>query len=118
MKPGMKRDCLDFLQDIVEAMTGAVSFVEGMEFADFIRDKKTAYATIKALEIIGEAVAHIPDSLKTDYPQVPWKEISAMRNKLIHEYFGSSMSIVWNTVKSDIPALLPLFEDILKNRSR
>jgi uncharacterized protein with HEPN domain len=115
----MKRDYIDFLQDNVDAVTNAVSFVKGLEeYEGFVRDKKTAYAAIKALEIIGEAVAHIPDSLKKDYPQVPQKEISGMRNnKLIHEYFGSSLPIVWNTVKRDIPALLPPFTDILKTRA-
>jgi len=111
----MKKEFLDYVEDIVEAMDDAVRFVEGVEYDDFVKDRKTVYAVTRAIEIIGEAVKKIPDTVKNRYPKVPWKRMAGMRDKLIHEYFGVDLRRVWNTVKKDIPNLKPLFEKILKD---
>jgi len=111
----MKKELLDYVEDIVEAMDDAVRFVEGVEYDDFVKDRKTVYAVTRAIEIIGEAVKKIPDTVKNRYPKVPWKRMAGMRDKLIHEYFGVDLRRVWNTVKKDIPNLKPLFEKILKD---
>lgn len=86
-----------------------------MDFGEFLRDKKTAYAVIRAIEVIGEACKKIPKSLRQRYPEIPWREMAGMRDKVIHEYFGVSLERVWETVKRDIPSLKPLFEQILKD---
>lgn len=109
----MKREYLDYVEDILNAMNDAVAFTEGMDYAEFMKNKKTAYAVVRALEIIGEAVKKIPKSVKTHHPEVPWKEMAGMRDKLIHEYFGVSFKVVWETVKRDIPTLKPHFDKIL-----
>lgn len=70
---------------------------------------------VRALEIIGEAVKKIPDSIRIHYPQVPWREMTAMRNKLIHEYFGVKPRSVWETVKEELPVLKPIFDQITKD---
>ena len=106
---------MDYVDDVVEAMDDAERFVEGMEYRDFVKDKKTAYAVTRAVEVIGEAVKNIPDSVKKRYPRIPWKKMAGMRDKLIHEYFGVDLRRVWNTVKKDIPELKPMFEKILKD---
>jgi len=111
----MKEEFLDYVEDVVEAMDDAMRFVEGMEYDDFVKDKKTAYAVTRAVEIIGEAVKKIPERVKKRYPKIPWKRMAGMRDKLIHEYFGVDLRRVWNTVKKDIPNLKPLFEKILKD---
>lgn len=111
----MKKEFLDYVEDIVEAMDDAVRFVEGVEYDDFVKDRKTVYAVTRAIEIIGEAVKKIPDTVKNRYPKVPWKRMAGMRDKLIHEYFGVDLRRVWNTVEKDIPNLKPLFEKILKD---
>jgi len=111
----MKEEFLDYVDDVVEAMDDAERFVEGMEYRDFVKDKKTAYAVTRAVEVIGEAVKNIPDSVKKRYPRIPWKKMAGMRDKLIHEYFGVDLRRVWNTVKKDIPELKPMFEKILKD---
>jgi len=111
----MKKEFLDYVEDVVEAMDDAVRFVEGVEYDDFVKDRKTVYAVTRAIEIIGEAVKKIPDTVKNRYPKVPWKRMAGMRDKLIHEYFGVDLRRVWNTVKKDIPNLKPLFEKILKD---
>ena len=111
----MKEEFLDYIEDIIGAMNDALSFVKDMEYDVFLRDKKTIYAVNRALEIIGEATKNIPASVKNRYPQIPWKKIAGMRDKVIHEYFGVDLKRVWSTVKQDIPDLKPLFEKILSD---
>jgi uncharacterized protein with HEPN domain len=111
----MKDEFLDYVEDIIEAMDDAVSFTENMKYEEFVEDRKTVYAVIRAIEIIGEAVKRIPDSVKSRYQQIPWRDMAGMRDKLIHEYFGVDSRAVWDTVKKDIPNLKPLFDRILKD---
>ena len=111
----MKREFLDYIEDIIEATGNALKFIEGMEYEDFQKDAKTVYAVVRALEIVGEAVKKIPDEVKNKYPKLPWRDIAGMRDKLIHEYFGVKLKVVWVTLKEDIPTLRPEFEKILKD---
>ena len=111
----MKKEFLDYVEDIIEAMDDAMRFVEGLEYDDFAKDRKTVYAVTRAIEIIGEAVKKIPARVKKRYPKIPWKRMAGMRDKLIHEYFGVDLRRVWNTVEKDVPNLKPLFEKILKD---
>ena len=111
----MKEEFLDYIEDIIEAMSDAMSFVEGMKYDDFIKDRKTIYAVVRAIEIIGEAVKKIPESVRDSYPDIPWRDMAGMRDKLIHEYFGVNLRAVWDTVKNDIPSLKPSFDKILRD---
>jgi len=111
----MKKEFLDYVEDIIEATEDAISFVKEMEYDDFAKDRKTVYAVVRALEIIGEAVKKVPLRVRNRYPRIPWKEIAGMRDKLIHEYFGVDLKRVWKTVKEDVPNLKPLFEEILRD---
>lgn len=111
----MKKEFLDYLEDIVEAMNNAMKFVEDMEFDDFVKDSRTNYAAVRALEIVGEAAKKIPDRVKARYPDIPWRDMAGMRDKLIHEYFGVNLRVVWDTVRRDIPKLKPLFDKMMKD---
>ena len=111
----MKEEFLDYVEDIIDAMNDAMSFVEGMKYEDVVKDRKTIYAVVRALEIIGEAVKRIPDLVRNRYPQIPWKDMAGMRDKLIHVYFGVDIRRVWKTVEEDLLDLKPLFEKILKD---
>ncbi len=102
----MKRDYLDSIDDMLAAIEKAESFCSGISFKAFAKDEKTVYAVIRALEIIGEAAKRVPTGLRTKYPDIPWRDITGMRNKLIHEYFGVDLQTVWTTVREDLPALL------------
>lgn len=114
----MSREFLDYVEDIINAMSKTEEFTQGMDYDRFVKDDKTVFAVTRALEIIGEAVKKIPSDVKERYTDTPWKEIAGMRDKLIHEYFGADQSTIWDTVKKDIPALKPVFERILKDFSR
>ncbi|AHL22815.1 HepT-like ribonuclease domain-containing protein [Thermococcus nautili] len=109
----MKRTHEDYLNDIVEAITLIEEFTEGMSFEEFRLDKKTQFAVIRALEVIGEASKAIPPEFKELHPEVPWREMARMRDKLIHAYFGVDLRVVWRTIKEDIPRLREIFKGLL-----
>ena len=69
---------------------------------------------MRSLEVVGEAVKNLSDEFRKKYPEIPWKEIAGMRDKLIHEYFGVNYRIVWKTVQQEIPKLKKQVEEIMK----
>jgi len=109
----MKRNITIYLQDILENMEKAENFIGESSYEDFIKDEKTCYAVQRCLEIIGEAAKKIPDEIRKKYPDIPWKAMAGMRDKIIHFYFGVDPQKVWLVVKKDIPQLRPLLEQIL-----
>jgi uncharacterized protein with HEPN domain len=109
-----QRDFTEFLQDILDAIDDVEGFIKGMEFDEFSGDKKTIYAVMKALEIVGEATKNLPDTLKNEYPDVPWKFMAGIRDKVVHGYFVVDLPIIWSTAKKDLPSLKPSIEEILE----
>jgi uncharacterized protein with HEPN domain len=93
----------DYVQDIYDAMEAAEEFVSNWTFEEFTGDRKTQFAVIRALEIIGEATKNIPYETREKYPSVPWKDLAGIRDKLIHSYFGVNLEVVWLSVKEGIP---------------
>jgi uncharacterized protein with HEPN domain len=90
----VEREYRDFIIDMIEAADMVASFIQGMTKEQFLADKKTQFAVVRALEIIGEAAKKVPDSIRSRYPDLPWREISGMRDKLIHDYFGVNNEVV------------------------
>lgn len=107
------REYRDYLQDILEAIQDIADFTKDMSFEAFAGDKKTINAVIRSIEVIGEAAGKIPKTLRNRYPDVPWKKIVSMRNKLIHEYFGIDLEILWKVVTEDVPSLRAPIEKML-----
>lgn len=99
----------DYLDHMQQAATDACSFVEGLSKEDFIADKRTQQAVIMSLIIIGEAATKIMD-LHTEFadqhPQVPWRSMRGMRNRIAHGYFDINLDVVWDTVRTALPELL------------
>jgi uncharacterized protein with HEPN domain len=110
----MKRLIRDYLEDIYKEMERAEKFVENLDFSDIMDDDKTLYACIRSLEIIGEAVKRIPDDFRKKYEEVPWKDMSGMRDVLIHDYLGANTDVIWKTIKEDIPKVKPIFKKMLE----
>jgi len=100
----MKRDKV-YLRHILEAISNIEKFMERVSKEDFFSNVEKQYAVLRGLEIIGEATKNLSDKLKTKYPQVPWKETAGMRDKLIHQYFGVDLELVWETIRTDLPEL-------------
>ena len=70
----MTKEFMDYIEDIIKAMNNALTFVKNMDYDDFVKDTRTTYAVIRALEIIGEATKNVPPSIKAEYSQIPWKK--------------------------------------------
>lgn len=107
-----KRDYRDYVDDILDSVNDVDNFVGEMEFKDFKEDKKTINATIRSIEVIGEASQKIPEHLKSKFSGIPWDKMAGMRNKLIHEYFGVDIEILWQTIKEDLQSLKPLIIEV------
>ncbi len=100
-----KRGDRERLMDMLEAMNRAITYTANMSYEDFLKDAKTQDATIRALEILGEASKEVSEQVKVQYPTIPWSSVARQRDKLIHHYFGVNLDIVWETIMSDIPDL-------------
>ena len=94
-----------YLQNILEAIEKIGVYIEGYDEASFQADGKTQDAVIRQLMIIGEAVRLLPEEIKEAYPQIPWRDVSGMRNHLIHRYFKVDMEEVWRTTQNDLTVL-------------
>ena len=110
----MTRTYKDYVMDLLQSIEEIYEFIGEMNFEDFLIDKKTQNAVIRSLEIMDEAAKKIPVEIKDKYPEIPWKYMAGMRDKLIHEYHGVDLSIVWHGIKEEIPTIKPVIEELSK----
>ncbi len=110
----IERQYIDYLKDILNSIEDIAEFTKDYTMSTFIIDKKTINAVIRCLEIIGEASRKIPEEVKETNHAVPWKLMIGMRNKLIHDYSGIDVDMVWQVIKEDIPTIKPDIESIIK----
>ncbi len=100
----------------MDAIAAIERFTAGVEFAVLSQNLENIFAVSRALEIIGEAVKRIPDSVRSQYPGIPWRDIfPEMRDKLIHDYFNTDVEIIWKAVQEDIPQLQEMITRVLED---
>jgi uncharacterized protein with HEPN domain len=112
-----KRRDKDFLGDITEAMNLISLYTKGLTYRKFLEDRKAQDAVVRNLEVIGEASKNIAAAFKAKHPDVPWKKVAGLRDKLIHFYFGIDYKIVWSIVKKELPKLRKQVKEILKQEA-
>jgi uncharacterized protein with HEPN domain len=102
------------LQHILLAIQEIEKYNQGFSISDFLDDSKTHFATIKQLEIIGEAVNHLDPVLLKENEHVQWKAIRRFRNIMVHEYFAIKLERVWETIHEDLPPLKKSVQNMLQ----
>jgi len=105
----MSNEFLDWIEDILDAMD------EGVTFDRFEADFRINFAVVRALEIIGEATKRLPEEVRQRYPDMPWRGMAGMRDRIIHGYDTVDHQIVWDVVKRDIPQIEPRMRQILSD---
>jgi uncharacterized protein with HEPN domain len=105
------------IKDILASIERITEYTRNLDIDTFRSDTKTVDAVVRNFEIIGEAAAHLPEDLVVDHPEIPWQDMRDMRNVLVHEYFGISEKIVWETLQNDLTPLVPMLKDLLRKQS-
>ena len=113
-----KQKDIDLIRDIKESIERIVTYTHNMEYGSFTQDDKTQDAVIRNIEVMGEAAKALSEKAKKDNPDIPWKNIAGTRDKLIHDYYGVNIDIVWNIVKEEIPVFLPKIKSILQDMKK
>jgi uncharacterized protein with HEPN domain len=98
---------------MIDAAEAAIGFAHGRKRDDLERDQMLLFALVRAVEVLGEAAARLSDDTRTKAPEIPWTLIVSMRNRLIHGYFDIDADIVWQTVATELPRLVPALRKLL-----
>ncbi|MCL6103845.1 MAG: DUF86 domain-containing protein [Bacteroidetes bacterium] len=106
------KDDIAYIEHILLSISKIDAFTVSMTRSDFEQNEMVQDAVIRNIEIIGEVSKRVSNDLKTTYFDVPWREMAGMRDKLIHDYMGVDVDVVWKTIKVDIPQLLVLLKRI------
>ena len=112
----MERDDA-YLKHVRDSIFNIEQFTQDITYQEFSKNKLIQDATIRELEIIGEAVKRISEHLKTEHSDIPWKDIAGTRDKLIHDYFDVDLEAVWKMIKEDLKVLKHQIVDILDKKS-
>ncbi len=101
----MKRDTSLYIRDLWDSILAIEEYTRGLTEEGFCSNRLVQDGVIRRIEIIGEAVKNLDEKFRANYPDIPWKEMARMRDKIAHEYFGVDLKRVWEVVKRDLPEL-------------
>ena len=110
----MHRDDLVRLRHMLDAALEAREFIKGRARESLDTNRMLALSLVKEIEIIGEAANQVSETTRPQTSAIPWEDIIAMRNRLVHAYFDINLEILWRTVQEDLPPLISAIEDVLK----
>lgn len=108
-----ERPNASWIEDMLQAAQRIVAYNCGLSYEDFLCDIKTQDAIVRNIEILGEAAGKISADFKKANPTLPWHNIIGMRNRLVHEYFGVNLDIVWSVAQDDLPGLIAMLENLI-----
>ena len=106
---------LAYLADILQAATLVLQFVQPMTYEEFAGDVKTQAAVIREFEIMGEAAGRVSTLFAVDHPDLPWRQMVSVRNRLIHGYDDTDLEVVWEAARTNIPKLIELIAPLVKD---
>ena len=102
-----------YVQDMIDFARKAGAYTQGKTQAVFVADALTYDATLRNLELIGEAATHVPDRIRDAHPEIPWRAIIGARNRLAHGYLSMNDDLIWSMIQDAIPKLLPALQHLL-----
>ena len=112
MSESMQREWRFYITDMSTFAENVISYTDGFNQEHFISSGINYDATLRNLELIGEAATHVPTEIREQYPNIPWRMIMATRNKIIHGYLGIDNDTLWNIIQIDVPELLNLLQQV------
>ncbi|EKU97314.1 hypothetical protein Lepto7375DRAFT_6495 [Leptolyngbya sp. PCC 7375] len=107
-----QRELSEFLNDILKALGAIERLSTGLSLAEFAEAEDEQLLILKNIEIVGEAVKSIPQEIREQYTQIPWKQIVGMRARLVHQYWNVDVELVWDTMQTDLPLLKAVITQI------
>ena len=113
-----KRENLLLIQDMLTACSRIRSYTQNMDYGGFIKDEKTMDATVRNIQILGEAAKQVAKEMQKRYPAIEWTKITRSRHIIVHDYFELDYEIIWRIVEDYVPSLQAALEGILKNEKR
>jgi len=118
MSDNSKHEWRFYIDDMIDFAEKVMVYTEGLDQAGFEASGMTYDATLRNLELIGEAATHIPDEVRAAHPEIPWRMIIATRNQLIHGYLGIDNDTLWSIIQDDVPELLPMLKSLKTDSTR
>jgi len=114
----VKKDDSVYLRHILDSISRIEEYTRDIRYEDFMDNHLIQDGVIRQIEIIGEATKRLSREIRGTHPEIPWKDIVGMRDKLIHDYFGADLDAVWDTVERDIPTLKNQLKDIIERQEK
>lgn len=114
----MKKDDIVYLRHILDAIFRIEEYTKGVRYDDFMNNNLVQAGVMREIEIIGEATKRLSKEIREKYPDIPWRKMSGMIDKRIHDYFGVNIDAIWDTVEKDIPSLKNSIKNLIEKEEK